>query len=73
MQRIRHTNAIPLRRSSHEGADAPSIFGIEGPSKGAIGKIKKNIWVSWNVIDSKGLKMRKMGRMRIPRNVIENK
>ncbi len=27
----------------------------------------------WNVIDNKGPKMRKMGQMRLPRNVFENR
>ena len=29
--------------------------------------------LSWNVIDNKGSKMRKMGQMRLPWNVFENK
>jgi len=33
----------------------------------------KILGLPWNVIDNKGPKMRKMGRMRLPWNVYENK
>jgi hypothetical protein len=36
-------------------------------------KKEKNLGLPWNVVDNKGPKMRKMGRMRLPWNVYENR
>lgn len=34
---------------------------------------EKNLRVSWNVVDNKGPEMRKTRRLRLTRNVVENK
>ena len=36
-------------------------------------KKEESFGASWNVVDNKGPKMRKMGQMRLPWNVYENK